>query len=129
MHKPDLILQREKETEMCMCVSFLFSLNSSFLLSRLRGRQPPAGPPLVRDGGNLTQVSACVLVPVLYVKSQISTITPGPPLTMNLVDLGVLRQYFVGQFLCGGQHLCVMHCDQVLDKLLQLISVHLEESL
>lgn len=57
------------------------------------------------------------------------TRTPHPPLTVDLVDLRVLWQYFVGQFLCRRQHLSVMHRDQILDELLQLISVHLEKSL
>ncbi len=48
---------------------------------------------------------------------------------MNLVDLRVLWQNLVSQLLCRRQHLCVMHRDQVLNELLQLISVHLEESL
>lgn len=45
---------------------------------------------------------------------------------MDLVDLGALRQDFVGQSLGGGEDLRVMHRDQVLDELLQLIPVHLE---
>ena len=70
-------------------------------------------------------VCVCMSQPVRQMTSQMKT----PLLTVNLVDLGVLRQYFVGQLLRGGQHLGVMHGDQVLDELLQLISVHLEESL
>lgn len=46
--------------------------------------------------------------------------------TMNLVDLRVLRQDFIGQFLGRGENLGVVHRDQVLNELLQLISVHLE---
>lgn len=46
---------------------------------------------------------------------------------MDLVDLGVGGQDLISQFLSSGQHLCVMGCDQILDQLLQLISVHLEQ--
>lgn len=53
----------------------------------------------------------------------------GCRLTVDLVDLGVGGQDLVGQFLGGGQHLGVMGCDQVLDQLLQLVSVHLEQRL
>lgn len=62
-------------------------------------------------------------------KSQITTVSKAPELTVDLVDLGVLRQDFVGQLLRRGQHLGVMHRDQVLNELLQLVSVHLEKSL
>lgn len=50
-------------------------------------------------------------------------------LTMDLVDLRVGGEDLVGQFLSGGQHLSVVGCDQILDQLLQLISVHLEQCL
>lgn len=48
---------------------------------------------------------------------------------MDLVDLRVLRQNLIGQFLRGRQHLCVVHWYQVLDELLQLVSAHLEQGL
>lgn len=50
-------------------------------------------------------------------------------LTMYLVDLRVGGQDFICQFLCGGQHFCVVSRDKVLHQLLQLVSVHLEECL
>lgn len=53
----------------------------------------------------------------------------GCRLTVDLVDLRVGGQDLVCQFLGGGQHLGVMGCDQILDQLLQLISVHLEQRL
>lgn len=52
-----------------------------------------------------------------------------PPLTVNLVDLGVLRQNLVCQFLCSRQHLSVVDRYQILDELLQLVSAHLEQGL
>lgn len=48
---------------------------------------------------------------------------------MDLVDLRVGGEDLISQFLGGRQHLGVVGCDQVLDQLLQLISVHLEQSL
>ena len=48
---------------------------------------------------------------------------------MDLVDLRVGRQDLVGELLRGGQHLRVVHGDQVLDQLLQLVPVHLEQRL
>lgn len=50
-------------------------------------------------------------------------------LTVDLVDLGVGGQDLICQLLSGGQHLCVVGCDQVLDQLLQLVPVHLEQRL
>lgn len=49
-------------------------------------------------------------------------------LTVDLVNLRILWQNLVGQFLCGRQHLCVVDWYQILDKLLQLVSAHLEQS-
>lgn len=51
----------------------------------------------------------------------------GWALTMNLVNLRVGGEDLVSQFLSCGQHLSVVGCDQILDQLLQLISVHLEQ--
>lgn len=48
-------------------------------------------------------------------------------LTVDLVDLRVLRQDLVSQLLRRGQHLGVVDRYQVLDELLQLISAHLEQ--
>ena len=48
---------------------------------------------------------------------------------MDLVDLRVGREDLVGELLRGGQHLCVVHGDQVLDELLQLVPAHLEQRL
>lgn len=48
-------------------------------------------------------------------------------LTMDLVDLRVLRQNLISQFLCGRQHFGVMDWNQILNELLQLVSAHLEQ--
>lgn len=48
-------------------------------------------------------------------------------LTVDLVDLWVLRQNLIGQFLGSRQHLRVVDRNQVLDKLLQLVSAHLKQ--
>lgn len=53
----------------------------------------------------------------------------GHLLTMDLVDLRVGGKDLVSQFLSSGKHLGVVGCDQILDQLLQLISVHLEQRL
>ncbi len=45
---------------------------------------------------------------------------------MHLIDLGVLGENLVGQFLGRGQHFRVVHGDEILHKLLQLVPVHLE---
>lgn len=50
-------------------------------------------------------------------------------LTVHLVDLRVLGQDLVSQFLCGGQNFRVVDGDEILHKLLQLVPVHLEKSL
>ena len=47
----------------------------------------------------------------------------------DLVDGAGLLQYLVRQLLGRGQHLGVMGRDQILDELLQLLPVHLEQSL
>lgn len=48
---------------------------------------------------------------------------------MDLVDLRVGGQDLIRQFLGSGQHLSVVGCYQILDQLLQLVSVHLEQRL
>lgn len=48
---------------------------------------------------------------------------------MHLVDLRVGRQDLISQLLGGGQHLSVVCCDQILNKLLELVPVHLEKGL
>lgn len=50
-------------------------------------------------------------------------------LTMDLVDLRVGGEDLICQFLSSGKHLSVVGRYQVLDQLLQLISVHLEQRL
>ena len=47
----------------------------------------------------------------------------------DLVDGAGLLQYLVRQLLGRGQNLRVVRGDQILNKLLQLLSVHLEQSL
>ena len=54
---------------------------------------------------------------------------PSALLTMDLVDLRVLGQDVVGEPLGGGQHLGVVHGDQVLHQLLQLVAAHLQQRL
>lgn len=117
--------------ELLVFVLFSFSF---FFLPQLR-EKPAAAFSLVDDWG-----SECVFDPVMHTQhsagthrppseSKITAGYPVNPLTVNLVDLGVLWQNFISQFLCRRQHLSVMHCDQVLHKFLQLISVHLKKSL
>lgn len=48
---------------------------------------------------------------------------------MDLVDFRVGGEDLISQFLSSGQHLGVMGGDQILDQLLQLVSVHLEQCL
>lgn len=50
-------------------------------------------------------------------------------LTVDLVDFRVGGEDLVSQFLSSGKHLGVMGCDQILNQLLQLVSVHLEQRL
>ena len=49
--------------------------------------------------------------------------------TWETVDFGASLQDLVGQTLRGGQHVGVMLPDQILDKLLKLLPVHLVQSL
>lgn len=70
-----------------------------------------------------------VFVPLLENEIAPPSLLRARPLTVNLVDLGVLRQDLIRQFLGRGENLRVVHGDQVLNELLQLVSVHLEEGL
>lgn len=62
-------------------------------------------------------------------RSAVNSLSPMWSLTVHLIDLGVLRQNLVRELLGGGQHLGVVDRDQVLDKLLQLVSAHLKQGL
>ena len=70
-----------------------------------------------------------LIMPVIFFTLTHTTNTNTHFLTVNLVDLRVLWQNLVGQFLCRGQHLRVVDWDQVLDELLQLVSAHLKQRL
>lgn len=48
---------------------------------------------------------------------------------MHQVDLGAQEEDLVGQALGSGQHLSVVGADEILHELLQLVPVHLGESL
>lgn len=49
--------------------------------------------------------------------------------TVHLVDFRVGGQDLISQLLGSGQHLSVVCCDQILNKLLELVPVHLEKGL
>lgn len=50
-------------------------------------------------------------------------------LTMHLIDFRVGGQDFVSQFLGCWEHFSVVGCNQILNKLLELVPVHLKKSL
>lgn len=56
-------------------------------------------------------------------------IRPQGALTVHQVDLRAQEEDLVGQALGRGQHLSVVGADEILHELLQLVPVHLGESL